>query len=95
MCVCAKEYVRVVVCVSARAYVFSIGIVCSDPVSVARARARARARVCVCVCVCRCICVCVFLWCVWVYTSTSVLSFAYVCMLTAFRDTFLVVKLGK
>ena len=42
-----------------------------------------------------------FCWCGWVYTSNyargcmSVLLFAYVCMLTAFEDTFLVVKVGE
>ena len=87
-CVCVKEYVRVGMCM------FSIGIVCSDPMSV---RVWARTGVCVCARarVRACVYAFVFLWCVWVYTSTSVLSFAYVCMLTAFRDTFLVVKLGK
>ena len=57
-CVCVKEYVRVGMCM------FSIGIVCSDPMSV---RVWARTGVCVCVCararacVRMCICVCVFM----------------------------------
>ena len=76
----------------------------------ARARALARAYVQVCACVCRCVyvragvclCVCVlFCWCGWVYTSNcaswcmSMLSFAYVYMLTIFWDTFLVKVVNK
>ena len=61
---------------------------------------------CVCLCVCRCVYVCIrmcalFCWCGRVYTSNDaswcmwVLSFAYVCMLNAFQDTLLAVKLSK
>ena len=59
----------------------------------------ARARACVCACVRvragECIYVCIFRWYGRVYTYNhgmscmSLLSFAHVCMLTAFRDTSL------